>query len=522
MAATPSGIDPLAPIPGFRPLATLLAAIVLGLPVAVAAQPAANDKTLSRNTTPSGHWRRELPAIEALFDSGRFAEADARLARALDDRRFAGLDPGVQHDLLALAGSTAIQLERNDRALALYQRAVAADPDVAYDWYLLAALEADRGNLEAAAAHMTRRVQRWPDSLDAIDELLVFQMINQLEPLPAARRSLLQALFDAHWQPKGIEPAGAWLELAVLQLQDDDNARVRATLARIDTPMELVRVRADRRFDAFIERTAPRFDPSLAARRHLDAMRVRNLLQPERMAVLMELSYALLTVGDDEEVLRISEAVATSLVDPRMAAAYEDLDDFVWLLNNRAIALRRLGRTDEAVATLETASRLSERGDPNVSQVLNLAMLYAGLGRADEALGILASVGQMSDYGRSVQQLATLRAMMLRGDGDGIDQALAQLHELRHAAPQNHLWGLVVAERMDEAEATLVGLLQSPQERNATLAELQDYRRPPPLPADIATHARWQQLRARPAVQAALAEVGRIERYDIHSGHSMR
>lgn len=77
--------------------------------------------------------------------------------------------------------------------------------------------------------------------------------------------------------------------------------------------------------------------------------------------------------------------------------------DRVWLMNNRAIALRRMERLDDAIAAFKTGSRLDGYGGPDVSQVLNLGSFLCLIGRPAEALQVIEPVGEMTGYGRMVQ-----------------------------------------------------------------------------------------------------------------------
>ncbi|KAG0736625.1 hypothetical protein G6F24_018270 [Rhizopus arrhizus] len=84
---------------------------------------------------------------------------------------------------------------------------------------------------------------------------------------------LLQALFDNGWKSGGLEPTGMWLALATLQAETGRSDDVPATLARIKGPAEIIRLRSDKRFDRYVDRSDPHFDPVQAAQKHLDELR---------------------------------------------------------------------------------------------------------------------------------------------------------------------------------------------------------------------------------------------------------
>ncbi|MGM3262740.1 hypothetical protein ACS22S_27535, partial [Klebsiella pneumoniae] len=72
------------------------------------------------------------------------------------------------------------------------------------------------------------------------------------------------------------------------------------------------------------------------------------------------------------------------------------------------------------------------------------------------------------------------------------------------------------------AAALLIEQLRSPVERGQTLATLQDMRTYPSLPGDMKIDAAWRALKQRTDVQAEIARIGRVERYDLVSSGTSR
>jgi tetratricopeptide (TPR) repeat protein len=280
----------------------------------------------------------------------------------------------------------------------------------------------------------------------------------------------------------------------------------------------IARLRIDRRFDALVDRTAERFDLRHAAEAELAAMRARSARTPRALEVHVAIISSLLELGRADEALAEADAMEAAVAAaPENKPAFDDADQLVWLRNFRTMALRRLGRIDEAVAALETASRMTEDGRVNVSQVLNLADFLNRLGRADAAHAALARVGtSLSGYGRMVQMQEEMYAALLDGDRAGAGVALAYLLEHADDAPGIVRGALLDMDRTDEAAAHFIAELAAPATRADALLDVQDFQSVEPLPGDVERIARWRRLLDRADVRAVIDQVGRREHYDVH------
>lgn len=465
---------------------------------------------------------RRLVAL-TLAECAYRKEADPALAAAIGDRRFARLSAAEQRRTLSAAAWNAWRLDRNAHALELFRRAIAVDPGDPDDWYRRSLLERAQGDDVAAAESLIHLIEHWPELLDNLDDRHIFGLIYKLESRSQIRLSLLQALLDANWQRKGQGASAAWYELAAIRIDRGEADAARAAIRRVSSPIELVKLRADKRFDAVVDRDAIGFDVENAAQRETELYRSLASARPDSLEFQMQLGFALLTQGRNEEALAQANRVIASIAEAtKDRPAYADLGDEVWVMNSRAIALRRLGRYDEALLELRRASRVNEDGVANVSQALNLGDYYASLGRADEALAAAARAGNdISGYGRMVQTLVQLRAAAQKRDAAAAERALTYLRAHRTDSETLLLSGLIYGERMDEAERLLLELLASTSEREEVLRWLQDFREAEPLPGDRVWRARKAELIARPRVREAVDKVGRIERYAIFGANEM-
>jgi tetratricopeptide (TPR) repeat protein len=125
---------------------------------------------------------REVTArVEGGVDREEQARALAALARTLDwagkeeeSRRlaFRALESGVEHPAIFLMAAKHRALEGDhDRALDLYLRAVRADPLSPTTHYQTGLFSIERGDLEAAAAHLLLASVLWPEDAAAHEKL---------------------------------------------------------------------------------------------------------------------------------------------------------------------------------------------------------------------------------------------------------------------------------------------------------------------------------------------------------------
>lgn len=452
-----------------------------------------------------------------MADGNDLRGADKALAAVMAHRLFARL-PGVeQHSTLSAAAWVAARREQYPRARDLYLRATAADPGDPDDWYRLSMVDATLEDYEAAATHLTRLVRGWPELMENLADSHVNLVVHQAPEMSTVRLELLQALFDANWTRRQRGASSVWYQLALMRIERGEPEAARVALQRVNTPEELIKLRSDKRFDAIVDRTAPEFDVERAARQQLDHLRRLAAQEPTKLDLQMEISYAMLALGLHEEALAMTDSVLATIAAAKGdTPPFEDMDDQVWIMNNRAIALRRLGRNDDARAQLRRASRMDEAGAVNVSQALNLGHFYCSLGQSEEALSAIDKAGKMSGYGRMVQASVQHCATRRGGDQRAAEEALKYIREHRTDSQEIYLEALLEANRLGEAAETLIALLDAPADRDDALYWVQDLRRTTPLPHDAAVRNRRQALIARDDVRAAIDRVGRIQSHAIY------
>jgi tetratricopeptide (TPR) repeat protein len=492
-------------------------ALLLSLCLApVAGATAASGATVdSKRAMPAGDpaFTAEVTAAMVQASSGDSLGASIAFERLLTDPRLGTVSVAAQSHVWAVAAMVAAEQKQPELAAQRLQAALVIDPHNTNARLRLAEHALYKKQSEIAADHVILALADADEMLDLPNEM-AWHLDTALKLLPAKRLALLQALFDNGWTYDGIEPVELWVTLATLQVETGQSGKVAATLERIDSPSALMRLRSDKRFDRYLRRDDPRYDPVAAARRHIDRLRVSAMLSPGLNETAVELTGALMMAGESQEVIGMTNTLADAAAEAR-GAPQAEARYIAWMLDNRGRAFRRLGRNDDAVATQLLAIRMTDPQGDTVSQNLNLAALYVALHRPLMARETMRGLGELSPYGDSTQALIELRAALQLKDVAAAQRARERLLANRGDTPSHYREALMIDNRMDEAAALLIGQLTDPMERGTTLLELQDVRRAPVLPADAELHASWEQLRQRADVQAAVRRVGRIDTYPL-------
>jgi tetratricopeptide (TPR) repeat protein len=399
----------------------------------------------------------------------------------------------------------------------LSRRAQALMPDDAFDARRVVSflLRLDRPG-EAATA-IADFAHRQSDGLSALDASSLYRVAHGLAGQPRVQADFLQLLLDAQWDDPTEDSSSLWYDLALARVRLHEPERARAAIVRVIAPEYVIRLRDDKRFDALVDRDAPAFDAKAAAQRTVAALRDKAERLPRSLAVRRALATALLHAGDLQAVLDLSEQTRKAIADAGDAPPYDDPDQLTWMLDTRAIALRRLGRIDEAVALMERIRDDPENGRPNISQAINLGMFHCQIGRPRDALAGLARIDDagMSDYGRT--QFASVRLYAAVALGDRALQRTAFDFIRAHRADSQATWldALLLLGRVDDAAKRYIERLASEDERADALFELQDTVRPEPLPGDRPAVASRRAVLARADVRAAIERVGRVEHHDV-------
>lgn len=466
--------------------------------------------------------QRYLRRVDAAIATANAADgsaagpATAALMELAGDPLFDEMNNPSRHQLLASAALATWRQGDPEGARDLLLRAIRIDGNDPDGWYRLGLLEYELGDRARATRYLTALVRRWPGVANNLHHGVLIDLIFRGEPGNPLRTPLLEALLDAGWDHRGNGVDQAWRELALDQLAAGRLDAAAATVARIGDPLVIIGVRSDKRFDAIPASVTALPSPRDAAERRVEVLRTLTTAEPRRIDLAATYGTALLVAGRHDEAIAASDATLAAIAAAPDPTAFESIEERAWVMNNRAIALRRLGRIDEAVAEIERASRIDESSGGNVSQVLNLAALHCHLGRPAQAQQAVQRLGRdTSGYGRMVLAGVQHCAALQRGDPAGARRAMDYLLSHRRDGDAVLLEATLRAGRLDDAARILIDQLEQPHDRADALEFVQAFRRGPELAGNRGLRAAHQALLARDDVRAALDRVGRVGVHDV-------
>lgn len=463
----------------------------------------------------------ELLALDA---AQRSDEARALVLKQIQAPDFLKLPGRERHRWLQRAGRMSIGDEAYEEAYAIFRytsQMPEADPE---DWgFRFFCAQRLRAEADAVFA-LDHIVRTWPTLLKGLDA----RMVSRTAMRPAAsaegetdRFHLLEALYAAGWKLKyGFEPSDAWADLARMLLERQQTERAIAVAAHVTAPRTLLALRVDKRFDALVQANPDRFDVGAAVAREIGVLEKLAAESPRLLALRYELLFALGDAGQFQRALKMADEVLAGQPGAPFESLYDDSAEYAnWIFDARAQALLGLGKWPEAQRYFEQAAARLEKGQPNVSNAINLASLHARFGRSRQALDALGPMvlddKGVSGYGGMQVQHVLLLASLASHDKVATQSALDFMRENQLDALSTFQSALLSANALDEAASLLVRRLKDPALRADALAEVQDYRLPPMTPADRTVRQRRQVLMARNDVKAAVAEVGRLEQFSI-------
>jgi tetratricopeptide (TPR) repeat protein len=496
-----------------RGLALLLALALAGCAAAPADKPAVQPSPLEV----------KLEQARQLGVKKDYRAADQMLDGVLSHPDFPKLSEETRGYALNLAGAVALDLGNPAKALLLLRQASGmAGRDTAQVWRDRLRAAYEFYDYAESANTLVTIARRWPETLGEIPTPIINQILSSAsEPdFPVETRfRLLQALYDANWRTNlGFEPDWVWYPLAVLQLERGESEKAAATLQRVMDPMSIVKIRVDRRFDALPLDREVALDVHRALQGYVAKARDVAAEHPKSLEALRELTYALLTAKQFDEVLAITEPFRLDLPpNSTLASKYEDWGEYIdWIVSDRARALRAKGRVGEALPLMRQNAKRIEDGHVDVGHVVGLAYVlvrHEQPREALEALDTITRIGKPSLYGRMRVEGMRLRAALALKDQPLAERALKYLREHEIDAPATLQSALIETGRHDEAAKLLAQRLADPLERGDALEDLQDFYELPATKVVQQWRKQWKVFMARRDVRAAIDKVGRIERY---------
>ena len=481
--------------------------------------------------------RRPAPGdilIEAQFDSAAnaFRRGDPEgvvdsLTPAMQNDIFPQLSATKQYEVAEMYGLAAQARDLWTEAHGGFLRATASPNATREDWDRRMNSAIAAGDGADAYFVFRRRIDRHESVLQSYTTYQIDHFDQLIGDLPNAReaRLTLGAQMERDgWAPVYPDDDGSnlWLHYAQALLDAGEQKHAVAVAAKITSPMILMAMHADRRFDAIAAVNPGVRDPEAAAQRYLAWAESISQQNPRLLSARFAVVRALNVLNRIEESLPLLDDAAQQVATaPREGPApFDDMEQARNIEAWRTSVLLSLGRPDEGIAARKAAAAC------NCSSlaVLSLAHALMDADRATEAQSWLRRA-RVDGLGlRERMELAQTSACVAAqlGDSPELARQLAFLSAHEAWKPEARVGALVCANRLDEATTVLTRQMRDPRTRLAALSLLQDYAvAPTPPPYTAALGARWKALRARPDLRAEAEKVGRIDSFSLTQWESV-
>jgi tetratricopeptide (TPR) repeat protein len=438
---------------------------------------------------------------------------------------FQDLIAADQHQKLFVIGKLGVKLRDYTFGHRLLVRASEMPEGNALDWVARMDAASRLGEHADVVHGLTVIARRWPNTLSNLNYEFVEETATQTsgtDKEDKARFELLNALYDASWKDEnGLEPGALWGSLIRELLVRGDAARALEVTSRENNPTEIIILRVDKRFDAFVRGNTISFDIAAAAQRQIIECQGAVKRNSRSLAAVVALLDAYLDAGLYNEVYRLTSSILKKIsASQRPKDFYDDAETMMAsIFDRKSEALNDLQRWKEAGDEERRAAEQLQDGGPDIGNIINLAYYYAELGSGDKALNTLdrLSGSTPSPYGQMQVERVRLMAGVAKHDENIVRDSLAYLKEHQKDSLTTFQRGLVWANKMDEAAKLLIERLRDPRLRADALAEIQQYSGPP-LPRFATTfRIRWEKVIARGDVNTEIHRVGRIERVPVPS-----
>jgi tetratricopeptide (TPR) repeat protein len=232
--------------------------------------------------------------------------------------------------------------------------------------------------------------------------------------------------------------------------------------------------------------------------------------------VRLQLIDALISARQFEEALTLSESAATELRDSSAnAEAINKSQTASWFVYRGVVALRGLGRSEEAIDLLRKASHPPGSEIADTDSTINLASLLCAVGRPQEALQVLETPLQVSPYGLMKISFVRQWAALQMNDAEAAEYELGFMREHQADDLNGFQEALIAAGRSGEAVRQEAWRLSISTLRTDALMQLQRFNRGDMPAEEKKRDLAWRAFSDRADVQAAVSGVGRIETFAI-------
>ncbi|MES1201370.1 MAG: hypothetical protein ABUS57_07950 [Pseudomonadota bacterium] len=490
----------------------LILAVVLALSAGVA-----HADSVRPNAAQQEDARPIIAQAYAQAQSGDTAGIIATLSPLVHSAAFPQLSDEQRFVAEVLLGGALSDNNRGAEALPLLQQATdfsGADGDV---WTMRLWAGYAANDFPDVATCIETLGQRFPDKLNEISLKGMSFIMMGVQDAPnhdALALRVLSVTHD-HWRPADpFVRHFQYSQLTRLLLDAGQIQRARQVAAEIDAPGSLVFMMIDRRFDPVLPNRLDAAGLRALYERDLARELALTVSNPDLLEGVNNVIDTLIELNRADEALRLADAAIARATGGDPKTHYTDQDDNLnWTYNHRARALRLLGRYDDAIAAMRAGAERGEDGGVNVSQQINLGEFLIAAGHNDEAAQAMNAVSDtnVSKYGWMNAQFVRACARHRAGQEAEAQAALTAMRARAEDARVVMIAGEMCFGNLDEAARFLIERLNDPKERTSALVDAQRYITASNRSAfDREDDERWSALVARPDVQAAIAQYGRI------------
>jgi hypothetical protein len=445
----------------------------------------------------------------------------AAVLEQADQLRTPNVDPQLAEWLDTIRLSALVTLERRDEAKALVEavlRRRSAVPEV----YTLLWWDAVRMSDYVLAAEVVEAASRnvrssgWAELREALPAEIVAPVLQELrgqnEP---ARIRLARGLFNIGWNGDGSPHWSDNLRSILLaeRLEQGDRTGAASYASGMTTPNNVFPLILQTGFDDLIGPGRDRLELLREALDEDDRLTREKLAEPNRprpLEAIFDRAVFLRSVGRDAEALALLEPY---LSDIAATVASDDLG--MWAVDRAARSMLEADRQEDAVSVMRRLVALPLAEHPDlIGPSINFAGMLLAVGRPEDALQHLQVVEQAgpqftNDFGKLEIATAAVCAHAQLGQTAEAGPWLARLRAAPAHNFRNTLQGLICLNDLEASEALILRQLGS-DDPGPVLEILQDYQFGRVTAAMMPFHTRLMELRERPAVRAAIAEVGRV------------
>ncbi len=390
---------------------------------------------------------------------------------------------------------------------------------------LLMLLQIDDKKPADAVRTIALITEHHPDKVTSLEQETISRILSLLrqdgsDDYAKTADDFMILLAKAGWQQSPMTEQGDDVRMAaikhLLERGALDEARKLFALSPVSSE-NAAELAADKRYSALWPDLAP------AVRDHfrsliendVDRSSANLASSPDDLKLLTVHLRNLRRAGRSEEALSIGKSAVFNRGRIEAAGA-----DGFWLVNEYAYALKDEGLLDKAVAQMDWIVSLDVDQYPDlISQAINRAEMLNSNDRPADALEAFQaldsnSAGHASIYGRMWIWSGTVCAAHEVAEPSLVEKAMDQIKGNTDANPSAATMALACLSDIEGLEDIYVKRLDDPKQRNAALGAFARTLAEPRSKFETRMQGIFEQIAARPAVQAKLEQYGRVVQFD--------